>query len=112
MRSFRPNWKHLADDPLKRVGQALEKTAGTHLLTAVALLERDDKQAAVDLLVADLRGDRTIDWSIFAALEYLTRIGLGRDVNAWKAWWPRVRENYFGRERAPVKDGPAFEVGR
>jgi hypothetical protein len=112
LRSFRPNWEHLADDPLKRVKQAVEKQAPTHLLTAAALLETKDRQAAVDLLVAELRGDRTMDWALFASLEYLTRIGLGRDANAWKAWWPRVRETYFEEEDARPGPGPAFEVGR
>ena len=111
LRSFRPNWKHLADDPLRRVKQAVEKSASTHLLTAVALLEPKDKQAAVDFLVEALRGDRVIDWAILASLEYLTRIELGRDTNAWRAWWPRVRETYFDGE-ADVRKGPAFEVGR
>ncbi|MHC4449756.1 MAG: hypothetical protein ACYS0E_06395 [Planctomycetota bacterium] len=112
LRSFRPNWKHLADDPLQRVKQALEKQAPTHLLTAAALLDIKDRQAAVDALVADLRGDRTIDWAIFGSLEYLTRIGLGRDANAWKAWWPRVRETYFDEQAERSGSGPAFEVGR
>jgi len=113
LRSFRPNWEHLADDPLKRVAQAIEKSASTHLLTAAALLEPDQKKAAVDLMVADLRGDRIIDWAIFASLQYLTRIELGRDANAWKAWWPRVRETYFTEERESRPDaGPTFEVGR
>jgi hypothetical protein len=64
--------------------------------------------------VSKLRGDRTIDWAIFAALEYLTRIELGRDANAWKAWWPRVRDRYFQQDRvvAPESKGPTFEVGR
>ena len=114
VRSFRPNWEHLADDPLKRVAQAIEKSASTHLLTASALLAPDERQAAVDLLVEQLRGDRVIDWAIFASLEYLTRIELGRDANAWKAWWPRVREGYFREDRvvAPDSKGPTFEVGR
>ena len=66
----------------------------------------------MDALVGDLRGDRMMDWAIFAALEYLTRIGLGRDVNAWKAWWPRVREDYFEERAEAPGPGPAFEVGR
>ncbi|MEM8884206.1 MAG: hypothetical protein AAGD14_09070 [Planctomycetota bacterium] len=113
VRSFRPNWEHLADEPLRRVQQAVEKQAATHLMTASALLAPEEKQAAVDLLIEELRGDRVIDWAILSSLEYLTRIELGRDMNAWKAWWPRVRETYFDalveRERLP---GPAFEVGR
>jgi len=112
VRSFRPNWEHLADDPLKRIGQAIEKSASTHLLTAAALLPLEQRQAAVDLLVANLRGDRVIDWAILAALEYLTRIELGRDANAWKAWWPRVRATYFELDREVVSDhAPSFEVG-
>jgi hypothetical protein len=112
LRSFRANWEHLADDPLQRVTQALEKQAPTHLLTAAALLPPKDRTAAVDALVGALRGDRVIDWSIFAALEYLTRIGLGRDATAWKAWWPRVREGYFEEKIERSGTGPVFEVGR
>lgn len=112
LRSFRPNWKHLADDPLKRVKQALEKQAPTHLLTATALLEGKDRQEAMDALVDELRGDRVIDWAIFGCLEYLARIGLGRDVNAWKAWWPRVREHYFDEEVGKRDSGPSFELDR
>ncbi|MHC4955891.1 MAG: hypothetical protein ACYTGZ_18750 [Planctomycetota bacterium] len=113
LRSFRPNWEHLADDPLRRIQQAIEKSASTHLLTATALLAPEEKQAAVDILVEELRGDRVIDWAILGALEYLTRIELGRDANAWKAWWPRVRDSYFELETEvrPVS-GPQFEVGR
>jgi len=114
VRSFRPNWEHLADDPLKRVEQAIAKAASTHLMTAAALLAPDERQAAVDVLVDQLRGDRRIDWAIFASLEYVTRIELGRDANAWKAWWPRVRETYFREDRVVLPDStaPTFEVGR
>jgi len=112
LRSFRPNWEHLADAPLNRVREAMEKHAPTHLLTAAALLEAKDRTAAVDALVGELRGDRVIDWAIFASLEYLTRIGLGRDANAWKAWWPRVRDDYFEAVVEREAPGPSFEVGR
>ncbi len=111
LRSFRSNWNHLADDPLRRVIQAVQKSASTHLLTAVALLPVADKRDAVDYLVGELRGDRVIDWAILASLEYLTRIELGRDTNAWRAWWPRVRDTYFDGE-TDMRKGPAFEVGR
>ena len=114
VRSFRPNWEHLADDPLKRVEQAIEKSASTHLMTAAALLAPDERQEAVDVLVEQLRGDRVIDWAIFASLEYVTRVELGRDANAWKAWWGRVRDTYFKQDRVVPPDSkePRFEVGR
>ena len=111
LRAFRANWKHLADDPLKRVKQALDKQAPTHLLTATALLPQEDRREAVDVLVKDLRGDRVIDWAIFGCLEYLAQIGLGRDANAWKAWWPRVRDHYFDAGGEKVTSGPTFDVG-
>ena len=93
--SFRANWEHLADDPVRRVKQAIEKQAAVHLLTAAALVPYDDRRAAVDAMVEQLRGDRLIDWAMFAALQHLTQVELGRDAAAWQAWWPRVREDYF-----------------
>ncbi|MGH7162349.1 MAG: hypothetical protein ACREID_02610, partial [Planctomycetota bacterium] len=109
LRSFRPNYDHLLDDPVRRIEQAIEKGAPVHLLTAAALVPPERRRDAVDSLVAALRGDRSIDLTIFASLEVLTEIGLGRDVEAWRAWWPRVRENYFpaARER-PSPDRPGF----
>ncbi|MHC4933716.1 MAG: hypothetical protein ACYTGV_16160 [Planctomycetota bacterium] len=109
LRSFRPNYEHLADDPGGRIEQAIEKRAGVHLLTASALVPVGEKTAAVDKLVAALRGDRAIDRAIFASLMYLTEVELGRDAAAWRAWWPRVRETYFAPKplRATAKE-PVF----
>ena len=98
VRSFRPNYEHLADDPLARIGQAIEKQAGVHLLTAAALVPYAQRRAAVDLLVDSLVGGRPVDWAMFAALQHLTGVELGRDATAWRAWWPRVRETFFAPE--------------
>ncbi|MHC4342934.1 MAG: hypothetical protein ACYSX0_22320, partial [Planctomycetota bacterium] len=87
LRSFRPNYEHLADDPVGRIEQAIEKRAGVHLLTASALVPAEARTAAVDKLVTALRGDRDIDRAIFASLMYLTEVELGRDAAAWRAWW-------------------------
>jgi len=108
--SFRANWEHLADDPLRRITQAIEGRAGTHLLTAAALITREDRREAVDVMVGALRGDRLIDWAMFAALQHITQVELGRDAGAWQAWWPRVRDTYFD-EAAPRKrtDVPTFD---
>jgi hypothetical protein len=103
LRSFRPNYEHLLDDPLARVRQALERNAPIHLLTAAALAPLSRRGEAVDLLVAALRGGGAMDLAACACLEYLTNAGLGRDADAWKAWWPRVREHYFD---VPEGEGP------
>jgi hypothetical protein len=95
LRSFRPNYEHLADDPVGRIEQAIEKGAGVHLLTAAALVPYARRRAAVDLLVDALQGGRPVDWAMFAALQYLTGVELGRDAAAWRAWWPRVRGSFF-----------------
>jgi hypothetical protein len=103
LRSFRPNYEHLADDPLRRVGQAIERQAPTHMLTAAALVPRARRGEAVETLVGSLGGGGPMDFAAFAALEYLTGAGLGNDVDAWRAWWPRVREHFFD---TPDGEGP------
>ena len=109
MRSFRANYEHLADDPVARVGQAIEKRSGLHLLTAAALVPDDQRTEAVDLLVGALRGNRKIDWAMFAALQYLTEIDPGRDADAWRAWWPRARDTWFKPEVERARpDEPTF----
>lgn len=100
VRSFRPNYEHLAEDPLGRVRQAVERNAPVHLLTAVALVAPGQRKEAVDALVGALQGGGPMDLSVFACLEYLTNVGLGRDSDAWRAWWPRVRDDFF-----PPPDG-------
>jgi len=95
LRSFRPGYEHLAEDPVQRIGQAMEKGALVHLLTATALVPFEQRQMATDRLVAGLGRRSALDWALFACLRYITGIELGRDVDAWRAWWPRVRENYF-----------------
>ena len=109
LRSFRPNYEHLADDPVARIVQAIAKRAGVHLLTASALVRPGRRRAAVDKLVNALEGNRPIDWAIFASLHHLTELDMGRDAAAWRTWWPRVRATYFD---APPKrnppDVPAF----
>ena len=109
VRSFRPNWEHLAKDSLKKVGLALKREWGVHLLTASALLPNQDRLKAVDLMVDNLRGDRRIDWATFAALQHLTNLNMGRDASAWRAWWPRVRTTFFVKPRKQPKDKPAFD---
>jgi len=109
VRSFRPNWEHLAKDPLKKVGLALKREWGVHLLTASALLANGDRQKAVDLMVDNLRGDRRIDWATFAALQHLTNLNMGRDASAWRAWWPRVRTTFFVEPTKKPKDKPVFD---
>lgn len=112
LRAFRPNYEHLKEDPVARIGEAVEKNAPVHLLTAAALVPPERRQGAVDALVERLRGDRGVDWAIFAALEHLTGVGLGRDADAWKAWWPRVRETFFQQPGAPTDtDTPVFANG-
>ena len=69
----------------------------------------EQRQAAVDLLVEEVRGDRGIDWAIFAALQYLCGLELGRDGQAWKSWWPRVRATYFEEERPEREGEPVFD---
>jgi len=112
LRSFRPNWEHLADDPFRRVGQALEKDAPVHLLTACALVPFEQRTQTVDLLVGAAGRGRPIDWAVLGALEYLTGVReLGTDPDAWKAWWPRVRETYFRAPRPVTPGEPEFRDG-
>ncbi|MGQ0614334.1 MAG: hypothetical protein ACT4PV_11405 [Planctomycetaceae bacterium] len=108
LRVFRPNYEHLADDPVARIGQAVEKRAPAHLLTAAALVPEGRRREAVDLLVAALRGDSPFDLTLFAALELLTAVEMGRDAAAWHTWWPRVRETYF--DPPPERPDPAVPV--
>lgn len=111
-RSFRPNYEHLADDPVQRIGQAIEKNAPIHLITAAALVPRHQRRAAVDKLVDGLQGGRLLDWTMFASLQYLTGEKLGRDASAWRAWWPRVRETFFrvpAKEKDRNKNEPKFD---
>ncbi len=108
VRSFRPGFEHLADDPVKRIQQAVDKRAATHLLTATGLVEAGQRTAAVDALIEKLRGDRMIDTSIFGALQYLTEVQFNRDADAWKAWWPRVREKFYADFKPGERDKPAF----
>ncbi len=108
-RSFRPGYEHLADDPVRRIGQAMEKGAFIHLLTATALVPYGRRREATDRLVEGLGYRPSLDWALFACLQYLTGIELGRDVDAWRAWWPRVRETYYGsHERKGVPGEPEF----
>ena len=72
------------------------------------MVPNKDRQAAVDLMVDNLRGDRRIDWATFAALQHLTRQNMGRDASAWRAWWPRVREKFFV-EPGKRTDKPVFD---
>ncbi|MFQ5843987.1 MAG: hypothetical protein ACE5JG_03275, partial [Planctomycetota bacterium] len=104
LRVFRPNYEHLADDPVRRIGQALDKDARVHLLTACALVPPQRRRAAVDLLVARLQRNRGIDLTIYGCLHYLTGVSLGRDAEAWRAWWRRVGEGYF--EPLPERPDP------
>ena len=111
LRSFRPNYEQLASDPVARIGQAIEKRAPVHLLTAAALVPPDRRQAAVDLLVKALRRDRPIDGAIFSALRYLTGVELGHDVGAWRAWWPRVRATFFPASASVPEDSEKPRFG-
>ncbi|MEE8104025.1 MAG: hypothetical protein V3T86_00665 [Planctomycetota bacterium] len=98
MRSFARNFEHLADDPVARIGEAISKQAPQHVLTAAALVRPRDRQAATDSLIEALNGS-AMDSSIVASLQYLTGIQeFGRDAIAWKAWWPRVRGEFYGDE--------------
>lgn len=109
LRSFRPNYEHLGDDPVRRLGQALERQAPTHLLTAAALVPRGKRGEAVDALVGTLRGGGPMDFAACSALAYLTNAGLGTDADAWRAWWSRVRERYFeGSDGEGSGEGPRF----
>ncbi len=108
LRVFRANYEHLADDPVARIAQALEKRASAHLLTASALVPAERRREAVDLLVAALQGDSPFDLTLFGALELLTAVEMGRDAAAWHAWWPRVRETYF--DPPPDRPDPAVPV--
>jgi hypothetical protein len=111
LRSFRPNYEHLADDPVRRLGQAIEKGAPVHLLTASALVPWDRRREAVDLLVDALQGSRPMDYAMFGALHHLTDVELGRDAAAWKAWWPRVRAGYFAGVAPGEAGTPVFHGG-
>lgn len=95
LRSFRPNYEHLAEDPVRRVRQAFERNAPLHLLIAVALVAPAQRKEAVDVLVGWLQGGGPMDLCAFACLEYLTNVELGRDADAWRAWWSRVGDRYF-----------------
>jgi len=111
LRSFRPNYEHLAEDPTHRVRQALERNAPVHLLTAAALVPPQERAEAVDTLVDALKGGGPMDLAAFAALSYLTNIRLGNDAGAWRAWWSRVRETYFDTplaEEPEPGEGPRF----
>ncbi len=109
LRSFRENFEHLADNPVRRIGQAIQKNAPVHLLTAAALVPAGSRQAAVDVLIDRLQGGRRIDFAILAALIHLCEVEFGRDPSAWKAWWPRVRESYFAPDKPKKRpDEPVF----
>jgi hypothetical protein len=113
VRSFRPNYDHLKDDPVRRVAQAIERQAPTHLLTAAALVPPERRGEAVETLVGSLKGGGPMDFAAYAALAYLTNAGLGSDADAWRAWWTRVRGHYFdvpdGEGRG---EGPRFTGAR
>lgn len=107
MRCFRANYEHLADRPLERLDQALEKRAAVHLLTTCGLVPPGERQAAVDRLVAALGEAPGMDYPVYACLQYLTREDLGREAAPWRIWWARVRDTYF--EPRPVRsEGPVF----
>jgi hypothetical protein len=109
LRSFRPGYEHLAGDPVHRIDQAIEKGALVHLLTATALVPYERRQMATDRLILGLGRRTTLDWALFACLQYITGTELGRDVDAWRAWWPRVRETYFAPKARPRSKGePVF----
>ncbi|MHC4548141.1 MAG: hypothetical protein ACYTEZ_05125 [Planctomycetota bacterium] len=109
LRSFRPGYEHLASDPVGRIAEAAAKRAYVHLLTATALVPHDRRRDAVDRLVGALGQLISLDWALFSCLQYLTGIELGRDADAWRAWWPRVRATYFAPPaRKPRKDVPDF----
>jgi hypothetical protein len=109
LRSFRPGYEHLVDDPVRRIGQAIEKGAFVHLLTATALVPYERRRDATDALVAGLGHRSSLDGVLFACLQFITGIELGRDVDAWRAWWPRVRETYYDPPaRAPAAGEPTF----
>jgi hypothetical protein len=109
LRSFRPNYEHLAEGPVQRVRQALERNAPLHLLTAVALVPPQGRGEAVDALVGSLRGGGPMDLCAFACLEYLTNVDLGRDADAWRAWWSRVRDRFFDEPDGEGRgEGPTF----
>ena len=98
---------------MKRIWQAIEKDAYVHLLTASALIPYERRKEAVDRLVGALGTRRTRDWAVFACLQYLTGVELGRDNDAWRAWWPRHRDDFFSpkapRDRIPRKGVPTFD---
>jgi hypothetical protein len=112
VRALRENYEHLADDPVARIGQAVEKNSPVHLVTAAALVPPERRGDAVDLLVDAIEGARAIDWAIYGALHYLTGVQLCRDPDAWRAWWPRVRETFYRVEeqakRVRDPDRPEF----
>lgn len=109
LRSYRPNYEHLMDDPVARIGQAIEKKAPVHLLTAAALTPPGRRRDAVDLLVAAIGRDPRLDGALFASLRVLTEVQFGRDADAWRKWWPRVRDRWEGPPpERPGPDEPAF----
>lgn len=110
LRSFRPNYEHLATDPVARIRQAFERSAPVHLLTAVALVPPAGRRDAVDALVAGLQGAGPMDLCAFGCLEYLTNAELGRDADAWRAWWSRVRDRFFaeGEGASGDREKPRF----
>jgi hypothetical protein len=109
VRSFRPNYEHLKEDPVARVKQALERSSPIHLLTATALVPPEGRAEAVDALVGALEGAGPMDLSAIACLEYLTNVELGRDADAWRAWWSRVGDRFFAApEGEGCGEGPRF----
>jgi hypothetical protein len=110
LRSFRPNWEHLANDPVGRIGQALERNAPLHLLTAAALVPRGSRKEAVDTLITSLKGGGPMDLAAFGALAYLTNVDLGNDADAWRGWWTRVKDRFFDEpeEEGAPGEGPRF----
>ncbi len=86
-----PGWERFQDDPLA----ALERVVGLpdaavdrHVLVTTALLQGDDRYRGLEVLLRGLDDAPSAArrLTIVSALEWLTRIDLGGDPEAWQRW--------------------------
>jgi len=86
---FPRNWRHLLRDPLRRLGEAVEKNSPVHIPLAAALVPPEERSRAIGLLAQALSGGgggaRPGPTRVAAcvALRILTGFELPPDPEAW-----------------------------